>query len=110
MYGEASSGPRSQWSRDRGRSGCVAVRPLVAQEPFGLPLWTAFFIELPHPVITRERLRDVLAPRPRDRALGVGPGTGYYSLHVAEWLKPGGTLDVLDIQQAMLDHGPCAVG
>ena len=31
-------------------------------------------------------------------------GTGYYALHVAEWLEPGGTLDVLDLQQEMLDH------
>ena len=36
--------------------------------------------------------------------LEVGPGTGYYALHVAEWLEPGGTLDVLDLQQVMLDH------
>jgi SAM-dependent methyltransferase len=34
----------------------------------------------------------------------VGPGTGYYSLRVAEWLRPGGTLYVLDVQQRMLDH------
>jgi ubiquinone/menaquinone biosynthesis C-methylase UbiE len=34
----------------------------------------------------------------------VGPGTGYYALHVAEWLEPRGTLGVLDLQQEMLDH------
>jgi ubiquinone/menaquinone biosynthesis C-methylase UbiE len=34
----------------------------------------------------------------------VGPGTGYYSLPVAEWLSPGGTLDIVDVQQEMLDH------
>ncbi len=102
----------------RGVSGAAIVGVVVVlayalwwrKNPSACPYGLRFFIELPHPVITRERLRDVLAPRPGDRALGVGPGTGYYSLHVAEWLKPGGTLDVLDIQQAMLDHGPCAVG
>jgi ubiquinone/menaquinone biosynthesis C-methylase UbiE len=36
--------------------------------------------------------------------LEVGPGTGYYALPVASWLRPGGRLDVLDIQQEMLDH------
>jgi ubiquinone/menaquinone biosynthesis C-methylase UbiE len=36
--------------------------------------------------------------------LEVGAGTGYYSLHVARWLEPGGALDVLDIQQEMLDQ------
>ena len=42
--------------------------------------------------------------RPGERLLEVGPGTGYYALPVAEWLAPGGTLDVLDVQQEMLDH------
>jgi SAM-dependent methyltransferase len=36
--------------------------------------------------------------------LEVGAGTGYYSLHVARRLEPGGALDVLDIQQEMLDQ------
>ena len=36
--------------------------------------------------------------------LEVGTGTGYYSLHVARRLEPGGALDVLDIQQEMLDQ------
>jgi ubiquinone/menaquinone biosynthesis C-methylase UbiE len=36
--------------------------------------------------------------------LEVGPGTGYYALHVARWLEPDGTLEVLDVQQEMLDH------
>ena len=36
--------------------------------------------------------------------LEVGPGTGYYALYTARWLQPGGTLEVLDLQQQMLDH------
>ena len=36
--------------------------------------------------------------------LEVGPGTGYYTLEVAQWVSPGGTLDIFDIQQEMLDH------
>jgi ubiquinone/menaquinone biosynthesis C-methylase UbiE len=59
---------------------------------------------MPHPFITRSRLREILAPRPVERVLEVGPGTGYYALHVAEWLSPEGTLDVFDLQQEMLDH------
>jgi ubiquinone/menaquinone biosynthesis C-methylase UbiE len=39
--------------------------------------------------------------------LEVGVGTGYYSLHVARWLEPSGTLDVLDIQHEMLDQTVC---
>ena len=36
--------------------------------------------------------------------LEVGPGTGYYSLDVAEWVAPAGQLDIFDLQQEMLDH------
>jgi len=37
--------------------------------------------------------------------LEVGPGTGYYTLDVAEQIAPdGGMLDILDLQQEMLDH------
>jgi ubiquinone/menaquinone biosynthesis C-methylase UbiE len=68
--------------------------------PYGQRLW----VEMPHPFITRSRLREILAPRPGERVLEVGPGTGYYALHVAEWLSPEGTLDVFDLQQEMLDH------
>jgi hypothetical protein len=46
------------------------------KNPSACPYGLRFFIELPHPFITRERLRDVLAPRPGDRVLEVGPGTG----------------------------------
>jgi ubiquinone/menaquinone biosynthesis C-methylase UbiE len=46
----------------------------------------------------------VLAPQPGERLLEVGPGTGYYTLPVAEWLAPGGVLEICDLQQEMLDH------
>jgi ubiquinone/menaquinone biosynthesis C-methylase UbiE len=39
-----------------------------------------------------------------EKVLEVGPGTGYYVLHVAGWLSLGGTLEILDIQQQMLEH------
>jgi ubiquinone/menaquinone biosynthesis C-methylase UbiE len=63
-----------------------------------------FWVEAPHPFITRARLREILDPRPGERLLELGPGTGYYTLPVAEWLSPDGRLDVLDVQQEMLDH------
>lgn len=68
--------------------------------PYGLRL----SLQAPHPFVTRGGLREILAPAPGERVLEVGPGTGYYSLDVARWIGPGGTLDVLDIQQEMLDH------
>jgi ubiquinone/menaquinone biosynthesis C-methylase UbiE len=74
------------------------------RNPSACPYGQRFFVEAPHPLITRARLREILEPRPGERILEVGPGTGYYALPVAEWIAPDGTLDVLDVQRAMLDH------
>jgi ubiquinone/menaquinone biosynthesis C-methylase UbiE len=52
----------------------------------------------------------VLEARPGERVLEVGPGTGYYTLALAEWLSPGGHLDIFDVQQQMLDHTMRRVG
>jgi len=69
--------------------------------PSACPYGQRFWVQAPHPFITRARLLEVLAPRPQDRVLEVGPGTGYYALDVAGRV---GRLDVLDVQQQMLDH------
>ena len=74
------------------------------KHPSACPYGQRFWVEAPHPLVTRRRLREVMDPRPGERVLEVGPGTGYYSLDVADWLSPGGTLDVFDLQQQMLDH------
>jgi ubiquinone/menaquinone biosynthesis C-methylase UbiE len=72
--------------------------------PSACPYSQRFWVEAPHPFITRERLREALEPRPGERLLEVGPGTGYYTLPVAEWIGPEGTLDIVDVQKEMLDH------
>jgi ubiquinone/menaquinone biosynthesis C-methylase UbiE len=74
------------------------------KNPSACPYSQRFWVEAPHPFITRERLQSVLEPVAGERVLEVGPGTGYYALTVAGWLAPGGTLDVLDVQQEMIDH------
>jgi ubiquinone/menaquinone biosynthesis C-methylase UbiE len=74
------------------------------KNPSACPYSQRFFVELPHPFITRERLREVLEPAPGERILELGPGTGYYTLPMASWLGAYGRLDVLDVQQQMLDH------
>jgi ubiquinone/menaquinone biosynthesis C-methylase UbiE len=74
------------------------------RNPSACPYSQRFWVEAPHPFITRARLREILSPSPGERVLEVGPGTGYYSLPVAGWLGPEGRLDVLDVQQEMLDH------
>jgi ubiquinone/menaquinone biosynthesis C-methylase UbiE len=74
------------------------------RNPSACPYSQRFWVEAPHPFITRARLREILEPQPGQRLLEVGPGTGYYALPVAGWLAPDGRLDVVDLQQEMLDH------
>ena len=72
--------------------------------PSAFPYQGRLLLEVTHPFITRERLREVLEPQPGERILEIGPGTGYYALPVAEWVGPDGRLSVLDVQQEYLDH------
>ena len=97
----------------RHRAGAAVVVALSAavggalwwrRNPSPCPYGQRFWVELPHPSITRGRLLDVLEPRTGERLLEVGPGTAYYSLAVAERLGEEGRLDLLDVQEAMLDH------
>ncbi len=74
------------------------------KNPSACPYGQRFWVEAPHPLITRPRLREILEPRAGERVLEVGPGTGYYTLEMADWVKPDGTVDLLDLQQSMLDH------
>jgi len=83
--------------------GTLAVAYWWRKHPSACPYSQRFWVEAPHPGITRKRLLEILAPAAGERVLEVGPGTGYYSLPVAEQLGEG-TLAVLDIQTEMLDH------
>ena len=73
-------------------------------DPTALPYNQRLWAEFPRPLVSRARLRKLLRPKAGQRILEVGSGTGYYSLHIASWLLPGGTLEILDVQQDMLDH------
>jgi len=74
------------------------------RRPSACPYSQRFWVQAPHPLITRDRLRDALGDVRGQRVLEVGPGTGYYTLPVAGWLGPAGRLDIFDLQQEMLDH------
>jgi ubiquinone/menaquinone biosynthesis C-methylase UbiE len=87
-----------------GGAALLAYAVWRRKNPSACPYEQHFFLEVPHPFLTRARLRRILAPRPGERVLEVGPGTGYYTLDVAEQIAPDGTLDILDLQQEMLDH------
>ena len=93
-----------------GRLLALALAALVAtalwwrRNPSACPYSQRFWVQAPHPLITRERLRETLEPRGGERVLEIGPGTGYYTLDLAEWLGPEGRLEILDVQAQMLDH------
>ena len=92
------------------RIALIAVAALGAaalwwrKNPSACPYGQRFWVEAPHPLITRDRLREVLDPRPGERILEIGPGTGYYTLDLAGWIGPDGSVEIFDLQQEFLDH------
>ena len=74
------------------------------RNPSACPYNQRFWVEAPHPFITRERLRATLDPSPGERVLEIGPGTGYYTLDIAEWIGDAGRMEIFDLQREMLDH------
>ncbi len=87
-----------------GAAATLAAALWWRKNPSACPYGQRFWVELPHPIITRERLRDVLRPERGERVLEIGPGTGYYTLDMAEWVGPEGTIEIFDLQQEFLDH------
>jgi ubiquinone/menaquinone biosynthesis C-methylase UbiE len=85
-------------------AGTFAAALWWRKNPSACPYGQRFWVEAPHPIITPERLREVLRPRPGERLLEIGPGTGYYTLDLAEWVGPGGSVEIFDLQQEFLDH------
>ncbi len=74
------------------------------KNPSACPYGQRFWVEAPHPIITRERLRAVLVPQPGERVLEIGPGTGYYTFSIADWVGHDGRVEIFDLQQEFLDH------
>src|SRR5690349_10407529 len=74
------------------------------KNPSACPYGQRFWVEARHPIITHERLHSVLRPEPGERILEIGPGVGYYTLDMAEWVGPEGTIEIFDLQQEFLDH------
>jgi ubiquinone/menaquinone biosynthesis C-methylase UbiE len=82
----------------------LAVAYWWRKNPSACPYNQRFWVQAPHPFITRARLREILEPQPGERVLEIGPGTGYYTLDLAGWVGPDGRTEIFDIQQEMLDH------
>jgi ubiquinone/menaquinone biosynthesis C-methylase UbiE len=95
--------------RPRHLLGAATTATLAAalwwrRNPSACPYGQRFWVEAPHPFITRDRLREVLRPQAGERLLELGVGTGYYSCELADWITPDGTLELFDLQQKFLDH------
>ena len=94
------------------RTGLTAVAGLAAvaagawwftdQAPY--PYAQRRLLDLQLPFLAKADLDQILQPRPGERMLELGPGTGLQTLHIAPQLGPEGLLDIVDIQQEMLDH------
>jgi ubiquinone/menaquinone biosynthesis C-methylase UbiE len=87
-----------------GGAAVLAAALWWRKNPSACPYGQRFWVEAPHPIITRGRLREVLRPGPGERILEIGPGTGYYTLDLAGWVGPEGTVEIFDLQQQFLDH------
>jgi ubiquinone/menaquinone biosynthesis C-methylase UbiE len=88
-------------------AGIVAVIGVALwwrKNPSACPYSQRFWVQAPHPGITRDRLREILEPGTGERVLEIGPGTGYYTLDLAEWVGADGAIEIFDLQQEMLDH------
>ena len=73
-------------------------------EPAPYPYSHRWMLNRQVPFVTNRRLDALLGPRPGERILEIGSGTGLQALHIAGRLGPDGRLDIVDIQQQMLDH------
>ena len=82
-------------------AGLAAAAAWWRKHPSACPYNQRFWVQAPHPFITRARLFEALDPRPEETVLEVGPGTGYYTLDVARAVA---RLHIFDLQPEMLDH------
>src|SRR5437867_3812482 len=73
------------------------------RHPAPMPHLLRWTLLVPRGNQSPEHLKRILEPRNGERILEIGPGIGIHALPVASSLIPAGTLDVFDVQQAMLD-------
>lgn len=85
-----------------GAAGVAAVR-WSRTNPGPMPYAVRWVLLLPRGPHAPRHVLAILAPRPGERLLEIGPGIGIHALPVAAALAPGGRLQVLDAQQPMLD-------
>lgn len=95
---------RARWSAVVAGAALVAGVWWTRKNPSAFRYSARWILQLPRPLITRRRLRGLLAPQSCERVLEIGPGTGHYTMPVAQWLTPDGQLDIFDIGPEFLEH------
>jgi SAM-dependent methyltransferase len=86
-----------------GGVAALLTRHWSTKHPGPMPYALRWTLRVPRGNQSPEHLRRALDPRGGERILEVGPGIGMHALPVATALAPGGTLDIFDVQQEMLD-------
>jgi len=94
---------RARWIAAGTVAAIAAGSYWARKHPSACPYAARVLVDGPHPGIPRSRLLELLEPRPGERILEIGPGTGYYSVDVATRLD-GGTPAIFDVQQQFLEH------
>ncbi|MDX1384136.1 MAG: methyltransferase domain-containing protein [Thermoanaerobaculia bacterium] len=80
----------------------IATRVVSVRYPSPIPYALRWTLRAPRGKQSAAHVRGLLEPRPGERVLEIGPGPGLHAVPVAASLVPGGRLEVLDVQLAML--------
>jgi ubiquinone/menaquinone biosynthesis C-methylase UbiE len=72
------------------------------RHPTSRPFAQRWWVDFPHPFITQERLHLALDPRPGQRVLAIGVGSGRYAVPVADVLGGSGLVAAVDLHVDML--------
>lgn len=99
-----SSFSRAHWGLAATGAAAVAAAAWWFGDKAPYPYAQRRLLDIPLPALTNDRLDEMLRPKPGERILEIGPGTGLQSLYVAPQLGPQGRLDIVDIQPEMLNH------
>lgn len=108
IVGAAGLAVSGRWQLALAAVGLAAVAGVAAvrwsrANPGPMPYAFRWVLLLPRGAHAPRHALALLAPRPGERMLEIGPGIGVHALPVAAALTPNGRLQVLDAQQAMLD-------
>jgi ubiquinone/menaquinone biosynthesis C-methylase UbiE len=86
-----------------GAGAVAAVSLWWRRNPSACPYNQRFWVEAPHPFITRARLREALAPQPGENILELAAGAGMAGFLAASVLGGEGRLIMTDFSEQMVE-------